>query len=225
MDMQLAMLNLSYLLIAVGLMVTDVLRLRAIILASEGMIFYYGFAVGNTPIMLWNVLFMGINAVRIGLLIRERRPVKIPEKLSDIYTDIFAGLNSREFLYFWNTGKTITVHDEVLCRENENQDELLLILDGKVSIQKDSQEVAQLTRGSFVAEMSFLTGSPASADAVGIGDVRCIVWSQEKVAQLQDLNRDLLMKLQLVLGRDISAKLKEETEDDLRAGSGSGPHE
>ncbi|MCP4196766.1 MAG: hypothetical protein GY762_06405 [Proteobacteria bacterium] len=44
------------------------------------------------------------------------------------------------------------------------QSELLLILDGKVSVIKRDVQVAELSRGSFVADMSFMTAEPATAD-------------------------------------------------------------
>jgi CRP-like cAMP-binding protein len=118
-------------------------------------------------------------------------------------------LSSRQFLYFWHTGKMINVRETFLCRHNEAPAELLLILDGVVSIRKNGLEIATLERGDFVAEMSFLTGEPASADAFVVGKARCVVWSHDKLRQLEELDRDLFMKLQLVLGRDISHKLRE----------------
>ena len=43
---------------------------------------------------------------------------------------------------------------------------LALILSGGVSVVRGEWEVAELTRGSFIAEISFLSGDPASADVI-----------------------------------------------------------
>lgn len=208
MDLHFIILNVSYILVTIGLLVRNMLLLRSLIAISEGFIIGWALTVGNQVIAGWNVLFLVINLVQIVRLIIERMPLKLPEELEDIYTNVFNEFKEKEFLYFWNTGKTINVTDEFLCRENQHQDELMLILDGCVSVRKNGQEIAKLTRGSFVAEMSFLTGEPASADVVNQENTRCIVWSKDKLKLLEQLNQTLLMKLQVTLGKDLTHKLQ-----------------
>ena len=208
MDLHFIVLNISYILVTIGLLVRDMLLLRAMITISEMLIIGWALTVGNHVIAGWNAVFLVINLVQIIRLIIERMPVKLPEELEDIYKNVFNELKEREFLYFWNTGKTISVKDEFLCRENQYQDELMLILDGQVSVRKNGNEIAKLKRGSFVAEMSFMTGEPSSADVVKTENTRCIVWSKEKLKHLEQLNQDLLMKLQVTLGKDLTFKLQ-----------------
>lgn len=211
MNLHFIILNVSYILVTIGLLVRDILLLRIMIAVSEGLIIGWALTVGNQVIAGWNALFLVINSVQIIRLIIERIPVELPEELKDIYTTVFNELKEREFLYFWNTGKTINVVNEFLCKENQCQDELMLILDGRVSVRKKGHEIAKLTRGSFVAEMSFLTGEPASADVVNEEKTRCIVWSKDKLKHLEQLNQALLMKLQVMLGKDLTYKLQKET--------------
>ena len=210
MDLHFIVLNISYILVTIGLLVRDMLLLRSMITISELLIIGWALTVGNHVIAGWNAVFLVINLFQIVRLIIERMPVKLPEELKDIYLNVFNELKEREFLYFWNTGKTICVTDEFLCRENQHQDELMLILDGQVSVRKNGNEIAKLKRGSFVAEMSFMTGEPSSADVVNSEKTRCIVWSKEKLKHLQQLNQDLLMKLQVTLGKDLTYKLQKE---------------
>lgn len=208
MDLHFIVLNISYILVTIGLLVRDMLLLRSMITISEMLIIGWALTVGNPVIAGWNAVFLVINLVQIIRLIIERMPVKLPDELEDIYKNVFNELKEREFLYFWNTGKTISIKDEFLCRENQYQDELMLILDGQVSVRKNGNEIAKLKRGSFVAEMSFMTGEPSSADVVKTENTRCIVWSKEKLKHLEQLNQDLLMKLQVTLGKDLTFKLQ-----------------
>ena len=210
MDLHFIVLTISYILVTIGLLVRDMLLLRSMITISELLIIGWALTVGNHVIAGWNTVFLFINLFQIVRLIIERMPVKLPEELEDIYTNVFNELKEREFLYFWNTGKIICVTDKFLCRENQHQDELMLILDGQVSVRKNGNEIAKLKRGSFVAEMSFMTGEPSSADVVNSEKTRCIVWSKEKLKHLEQLNQDLLMKLQVTLGKDLTYKLQKE---------------
>jgi uncharacterized membrane protein YraQ (UPF0718 family) len=208
MELHFIILNISYILVTIGLLVRDMLLLRTMITISEALIIGWALSVGNQVIAGWNAIFLVINLAQIVRLIIERMPVELPEELKDIYSNVFNNLKEREFLYFWNTGKTISVTDEFLCKENQHQKELMLILDGHVSVQKDGHEIAKLKRGSFVAEMSFLTGEPSSADVVNTEKTQCIVWSKDKLKNLEQLNQSLLMKLQVTLGKDLTHKLQ-----------------
>ena len=175
---------------------------------SEGFIIGWALTAGNQVIAGWNMLFLVINSIQIVRLIIERMPIELPEELKDIYASVFNELKEREFLYFWNTGKTISIVDGFICKENQHQDELMLILDGHVSVRKNGHEIAELKRGNFVAEMSFLTGEPASADVVNEEKIKCIVWSKDNLKRLEKLNQALLIKLQVTLGKDLTHKLQ-----------------
>ena len=64
--------------------------------------------------------------------------------------------------------------DDLIIREGEPQKALSLILSGKVSVVRAGGEIAQLSGGTFIAEMCFLSGGPASADVCGQGRLEYI---------------------------------------------------
>ncbi|MCU0821124.1 MAG: cyclic nucleotide-binding domain-containing protein [Spirochaetes bacterium] len=208
MDLPTIIFNLSYVLVACAYIVRDILYLRFIIIFAEALSITYGFAIGNMIIAGWNSLFIAINIIWVTRLINERKPVIIPENLEFFYKNIFPNLSGREFLYFWNMGKISVIENEYLCRQNDVPGELMMILDGRVSVLKSERQVTELSRGCFVAEMSFLTGDPASADVRAIGSVEFITWSRENLQHLKEANNQLLDKLHVILGRDLSYKLK-----------------
>ena len=70
------------------------------------------------------------------------------------------------------------------------------------------REIAELSRGSFIAEMSFLSGDPASADVQCGPPVETITWSQENLANLKKLNFELWIKIQHVLSKDLVGKVR-----------------
>jgi voltage-gated potassium channel len=125
-----------------------------------------------------------------------------------LYRQLFASMSRREFLLLWEMGDPRLYNGQQLVREGEKQAELVLLLDGEVSVRKGGHEIARLGRGTFVAEMSFVTGEPASADVIADGAVRCLAWPQEKLHHLERLNPALLVKLQKILARDLSGKVK-----------------
>ena len=91
--------------------------------------------------------------------------------------------------------------------------ELFLILSGSVEVVKSGKHLANLSRGNFIAEMSFLSGEPASADIIAKGDVQYITWNQDKLKSLEQLNSELLIKIQNILGKDLVGKIKAASEN------------
>ncbi|MDF7798873.1 cyclic nucleotide-binding domain-containing protein [Pontiellaceae bacterium B1224] len=206
--MTLVLINIGFFLVLVALAVKDVLRLRSILLISQLCLLGNAFVTSNVNTAFWYILFLLINTVNIILLLKERRPVDLPPELVDLHENVFSVMTNKEFLYFWNTGQAGEAENEILVRQGKPMDTLSLVLTGTVDVIKDGKIIAQLGRGSFFAEMSFLTGEPASADIKAGGKVEYMSWEQEKLHCLKQLDSNQYIKLQNILGKDLSAKVK-----------------
>lgn len=203
-----ALINLGYLLMLLALIARDILWLRLILLCAQILLGFYGLHSGNVAMASWNFIFVGINLIRTIGLLAERRPIRLPRDMELIYRQLFASMSRREFLLLWEMGDPRRYDGSQLIHEGEKQTELVLLLDGEVVVRKGGQNLARLGRGKFIAEMSFVTGEPASADVIADGAVRCLAWPQEKLHHLERLNPVLLIKLQKILARDLTGKVK-----------------
>ena len=85
---------------------------------------------------------------------------------------------------------------------------LFFLLSGSVAVQHQQHEFARLERGSFVAEMSLLTGEKTTADVVALGPVEYMAWPAEKLARLRSRNPMLWTRVQSVLGHDLVEKIR-----------------
>lgn len=203
-----ALVNMGYFLMFLALAAKDILFLRSILIFGQLSLVSYGYFFDNQWVSYWNLLFFGINSFQIARLLRERSQIELPAELTDLYRRVFSSMSSREFLTFWNMGRTERREVGQMIQEGAHQRELVLILSGVLNVVKSGEVMAQLTRGSFVAEMSFFTGKPASADVFADGAVEYIVWNQEKLRNLNQINPQLFIKIQNVLGRDLAGKIK-----------------
>lgn len=208
METTLILLNAYYIFLTLALMAKEILWLRVIMILAGISIINYGLILGNDTIVIWNAVFLAINIVQVIRIMNERKPINLPDDIKDIYENIFTDVTKKEFFYFWNTGKTVDFMNERICTSGKVQKELYLIIDGSVKVKRNENEIAVLTRGSFVAEMSFLTGEPASADVFTEGKSTLIAWSQEKLKNLKILNPNLYIRLQNILSKDLTKKLK-----------------
>jgi len=201
-------LNAGYLFMLIALAIRNMLLLRAVLVSAQGLLIAYNLVTGNYVVLMWNCLFLAINLFQIIVILRRRRPVTIPEDIQDIYNDTFQEMSKREFLYFWEIGRE-TVHKKgTIVSEGQAQDKVMLLLDGTAQVIQKGNVIAELSRGSFVAEMSFLSGDPASADVACRQPLTMITWSQENLNNLKNLNFELWIKIQHVLSKDLVGKIK-----------------
>ena len=207
------LVNLGYFFMFLALAAKDILLLRSVLILGQLSLVSFGYFSDNLYVSFWNVLFFCINSFQIARLLRERTKIELPAELAGLYEQVFSSMSRREFLMFWNMGRTERREGDQMIREGEHQRELVLVLSGMFNVVKGGEVIAKLTRGSFIAEMSFLTGDPASADVFANGAVEYIVWNQEKLRNLNQINPQLFIKIQNVLAKDLADKIKAIPED------------
>ena len=201
-------IHLGFALMLIAQAIRNILLLRIILILAQGTFIAYGYISHNISVAIWNGLFILINVVQIVLLARERRPVEVPEDITDIYEKVFPEMTRREFLYFWQIGKAFQKRKGLIIEKGTQQNRVLLILKGTAKVMSGRKEIAELGRGDFIAEMSFLTGEPASADVQCKGELTCMAWSKDALNNLKKINQRLWSKLQHVLSRDLVVKVK-----------------
>ena len=209
MEQSLLILNIGYALTFVALAIREVLWLRSTLTAAQVLLFtYHFFYANNQTAAFWTAVFVLVNSYNIVKIILERRPKLIPDEIRDLYDGIFKSLTTREFLYFWNMGTIRSVTDDYLIHSGEHQDNLLLVLSGSANVQVNGEIIASLDRGAFIAEISFLSGEPASADVYVNEELIFISWRSGRLKNMQNENPEFWMKLQHALSEDLIKKVK-----------------
>jgi len=150
------MLNIGNVLVMSALAVRDILILRLILSCGQISLFMYNYLQDSINAALWNLVFFIINTYWAIKLILERRPIELPEGTRDLFDRIFRIMTRREFLYLWHLGNRKDVENTMLIQKGDKQQDLALILAGDVIVSNQGTAIAQLSRGSFIAEMSFI---------------------------------------------------------------------
>ena len=206
------MVHLANVLYLCSYLVRDILWLRLLtVLAGLSLLPFYGSCSDHVlwaPIA-WNLVFMTVNLVQIGILLRERRPLLLVGAEQELYTQVFSDLSPGEFrrllqLGEWreiDTGSTIVQRDTLVH-------DMQVLRAGSLDVRAGRQVIAQLKPGQFVGEMSFLSGEKATADVVATQPSRVLAWSQESLNTLLEKKPALAFKIRGILGRDVVAKLR-----------------
>ena len=202
-------LNFGYLFMLVALMIRNILFLRIILISAQSIFIAYGLVTANYVVVVWNSLFIVLNVFQVIVLLRRRRPVTIPAEIEDIYESTFHDMSKREFFYFWQIGNEVDYEPGIIVRERSPQNRLMLMLHGSAIVAKNGKDIAELARGSFIAEMSFLSEDPASADVKCLLPIKVMTWDRAHLLNLKKLNFELWMKIQHVLSKDLVGKVRQ----------------
>ena len=104
--------------------------------------------------------------------IKENRD--IIQKLREIA--IFKSLNREELRGILNMSKVVSYEEEeYIIREGQFDNWIYFLLSGKVGIQKQGENIAQLQRlGDLFGEMGVIDGSPRSASIIALAKTTCL---------------------------------------------------
>jgi hypothetical protein len=206
------LVHLAYVLYLISYSVRDMVWLRALtIVASIVLLPYYQYQ--SPPMyvpMVWLTLFTLINGVQVVILILERRPVNMSDEDAELYGLAFHTMPPREFLKLYKLADWQDApQGERIVEQGRAVGGVLLLTHGRVRIDLNGREIAEMLPGQFVGEMSYLTDEVASAQVTALESSRCVFWPSEQLERFFALNADLKGTFMAILGVDLVTKVKQ----------------
>jgi len=205
--------NIVLLFVGVGLFLRPVIWQRLALAAAFLLLIFTGLYYANFILIIWGVVLLIVNGFALVRFYLDEHRVKIPNKLTGIYDEVFSSMNPKEFLKIWKLGKTDRKKNHLVTMEGQDVDKLYFIIDGTVLIYKDSIAVKKVGPMSFIGEMSFWTNSTASADVKTDGETLFMIWEVKVLHALEKMDMELYMKFKNIIGNDLIGKAS----DSLRA--------
>lgn len=199
--------NLAYALVLFSFLVQSMMRLRLLSICGSiaGIIYAYFHASGPlwTPI-IWNLLFISVNTWRAASLLWQRRSQTLNAEEQFLSTHALKAFPATELKSFVGLAKRRSFElGEQLIHKGVVLHELFVIVGGTISIELEKREIARLSAGSFLGEMSFLSREAARADANGASAGEILSWTHDDIQSwtAEDPQRGGL--LQAALGSQI----------------------
>ena len=206
--------HLANVLYVVSYLVTDIMWLRALAVLG-GLSSLTWTLTAPTPSLTfigWTLVYNTINMVQIGRLWHERRPLRLSAEEQALYAAAFRTLTPREFQRLLAAGAWQEAPaKEVLIEEGARPGRMLVLASGRAAVKVHGREVAALHPGQFAGEMSFLTGAPTTAAVEVVEPARFVSWATADLERFLVKHPPLRAALQIVLGRDLAAKLVGDT--------------
>tara|TARA_Y100001970_G_C14109691_1_gene790170 strand:- start:577 stop:1206 length:630 start_codon:yes stop_codon:yes gene_type:complete len=199
--------NIAYLLTFMALAVREIYWLRIILTLAQFSHLTNAYMNLDYSKGFWTTIFVIINIVQIVIIYLDRRNLPIPEEIEDLYKNIFHTKSRREFLKFWDAGKVCQVEKDTVIKKGDKQADLMLILNGKADVIRDDKNIATLKRGQFIAEISYITGNPVSADVKAQDELLFYTWNASTLKKLRKSNPITMAKLDRIITLDMANKL------------------
>ena len=203
--------HLAFGLIAFSFLVKDIFWLRIVSIAASLFSVLYNYIIPVEPMWLainWNFVFIVVNVYHIGVILYEKREVKMDDKNEELYNTLFSEMTPVEYLKISRAAEWVTLKPgERLTTQGMPVPDLYLIYNGTVDVAVDGGWVAELKDGQFVGEMSFLTEKVATASCIVKYEAQCLVWKQKEFKNLLKRNPSLYFTIQSVLSAQVSDAL------------------
>jgi len=207
--------HLAFGLIAFSFLVKDIFWLRIVSIVASLFSVFYNYVIPLEPMWLainWNFIFIGVNLFHIGVILYEKRAVKMDAKNEELYSTLFKDMTPVEYLKISRAAQWETLKPNMrVITQGMPVPDLYLIYNGTVDVIVDNEHIAELRDGEFVGEMSFLTEKVATATCKVRHESQCLVWKQREFKELLKRNPSLYFTIQSVLSAQVSDKLVSST--------------
>ncbi len=185
------------------------LYLRLVALISTAMYIMFYVQVPGGPLVVpiyWNLLVIAVNLTMIFVLVRDELTIGMPDDERALLAE-FQVLNPGKFRKLMKIAEHCRASaNMVVLTEGEETDRLYYLVDGEAEVRKNDKRI-RLSRGSFLGEVAFLTGMPATATVVLLPGANCIVFDTGRLAEL--MNRDPMIDIAVrgLFNRDMALKV------------------
>lgn len=203
--------HVASILTMVAYLLRDILWLRLLTIVSCFAGITFNYFVPTTPlwtVIAWNAVFAVINIVQIAIIIRERAGIEFTEEEKELYETLFKTFAPFEFMKLMRLAKWHQVAPgEVVALEGQALDNVMMIYNGRLSVEKEGKQFAELLDGNFIGEVSFISGGAATATVRAVEPTRYLSWSKKEMDSLLKRNPTLGLAMHGVLNTDLSKKL------------------
>ncbi|MCA0434009.1 MAG: cyclic nucleotide-binding domain-containing protein [Proteobacteria bacterium] len=202
--------HLSYLLIALSYWLTNIYWLRVAAVAGLLLQVIYFYSTGTSQVgAFWGLVFVAINIFHLVWLTRDRLSLRLPAQDAPLLREALSGLDDAQI------ARLIKAADwrdcspgEILTRQDAPVDALFFLCRGRANVEVNGSFVTYLEKGSFIGEIAYLTGNPATATVTIEEPSRLLAFSKMRMAKVVAADEQISGIVYQLLGRDLAMKMR-----------------
>jgi Cyclic nucleotide-binding domain len=203
--------HLAFVLLAISYLLTGMVWLRCLAIAGlAGLILTLQiFDIPPEAATLWLVLLVVINAWQLLQIYRDKQNLRLPPEDADLLRSALAGLSDDDISRLLKAADWKDFQPgDILTRQDAPLDTLYFMCSGRAIVEVDKTFVTYLEKGSFIGEIAYLTGNPATARVTIDEPARVLAFSKMKMAKVVAGDEHINGILYQLLGRDLAMKMR-----------------
>jgi signal transduction histidine kinase len=201
--------HVPYALLVLSMLMNDMGWLRAIAI-SAGVIRIINRAWFEVDpiIVFWEVIFVAVNVGQLAILWYYARRHRFEEHETHFAASMPSSVDRRSIRRLLKLANLRSAQPgDRLTSEGALVDDLMFIAEGVVQIERDGRIVAVCGPGDFLGEMSFVSGSPASATAIVARPLRYLAFNQMRLRNALEADSELKQAMDASFNRNLVGKL------------------
>lgn len=201
--------HISYVLLVLSMVMRTMLWLRVIAIAAGTASFAYGWFWLNDPVtVVWEAIFVLTNLIQLSIMAYEQRNRPLSEDERVLVNAVLPGADTAQIRRLLALGEAGTAGPEtILFSQGDIPDKLIVLTRGTVQVEQGGTVIGACGEGDFLGEISFQSGSPASADVIVTNTVHYIAFNQKDLRRFLERHSDIAGALDASLNRNLMAKL------------------
>lgn len=201
--------NVPYALFAASMLMRDINWLRIIAIAAGLLRIYIRSSVVYDPVsVMWESALVIINVGMLARLWWDSRHARLDEDEKYLVGAVLRGASHATAVRLVRAGSWRDVDAGTeLTVEGQTVPHLMFVADGAAKIVKGGEMVAVCSRGDFLGEMSFISGSTATATAVADRPMRVMSFDNTRLIELMKRDPEVRRGLEASFNRDLMNKL------------------
>ena len=192
-----------------GFLFRKQILLRGLIVLGDIVYIAYFFLAPATPLwgaIFWSALFMAVNVWMIGCILAEAMPFRPGGRARPVFHAL-AELSPGQFRQLLKLAREATAEaPTVITGEGQPLDRLYFVLEGRIRLEKRGN-AAVIEAGTFIGEIAFLLGVPATATVTLEPGCYYFEWSVPALRKLLAAKPDLDGALRAAINRNLAGKV------------------
>ncbi len=203
--------HIGFVLITLSYAIRDIIWLRVLAIPAS-ICFIVFYILGDNehryiPIF-WNCVFIIVNSVQLLNAYAVLKLFKATDEIIELSKVHFPELSRIERARLFRIAdERYFEKDETIANMGDHLESVYLIVDGEVEVTRGETVIGSSQDGTFLGEISFLSGAPGSATLVSTRKTRMLVWDQEKLRRLLSFHPNINRAINNAFASDLSRKL------------------
>lgn len=211
--------HLNYALLIISMLMRKMFWLRVFAIGSGSVeIVYRAVFVVDPVSVVWEAIFVLVNIIQLAILWYDDHHHDFEGEQKHFVDSMPQGIERQSLKRLLALSEARSfAPGERLIGEGQAVPSLLYIAEGVAQIEAGGRPIAVCRPGDFLGEMSFLTGSMASANVEAVTPIRVLAFDQTRLHAAMEADASIRRAMEAGLNRNLVGKLVR-----ANAGTGSG---